>query len=200
VYRGYRFRSRLEARWAVFFDSIGLQFEYEPEGFVLPSGQCYLPDFCVVTPQGKRCWYEVKPITTRVDAKFDEFKFATIDHLFDGDAYPFRGCLLSGDPCDFLTSDNTYRSEYSICPRCGFLGFGLDRDENFAQCEPCDFDTPIGGGHPQEFGVLGISVRPHKGAVIVDSPSDVTYLLSRVSKAAIDARQARFEHGARRAA
>jgi hypothetical protein len=43
-YKGYRFRSRLEARWAVFFDHLGLKWEYEPQGFVLPSGS-YLPDF-----------------------------------------------------------------------------------------------------------------------------------------------------------
>lgn len=45
VYRGYRFRSRLEARWAVFFDALGLKWEYEPEGYVLPDGSGYLPDF-----------------------------------------------------------------------------------------------------------------------------------------------------------
>ncbi len=28
-YDGYRFRSRLEARWAVFFNNIGLEYEYE---------------------------------------------------------------------------------------------------------------------------------------------------------------------------
>ena len=32
-YNGYRFRSRLEARWAVFFDALGVPYEYEPEGF-----------------------------------------------------------------------------------------------------------------------------------------------------------------------
>lgn len=45
LYNGYRFRSRLEARWAVFFDSLGVKYEYEPEGFLLPSGKYYLPDF-----------------------------------------------------------------------------------------------------------------------------------------------------------
>jgi len=44
-YKGYRFRSRLEARWAVFFDACGVKWEYEPEGFALPNGQFYLPDF-----------------------------------------------------------------------------------------------------------------------------------------------------------
>ena len=32
-YKGYHFRSRLEARWAVFFDYLGLDWEYEPEGY-----------------------------------------------------------------------------------------------------------------------------------------------------------------------
>lgn len=44
-YKGYRFRSRLEARWAVFFDTVGIQWVYEPEGYVLDGGVCYLPDF-----------------------------------------------------------------------------------------------------------------------------------------------------------
>lgn len=44
-YKGYRFRSRLEARWAVFFDSLGIQWEYEPEGFEFDDGTRYLPDF-----------------------------------------------------------------------------------------------------------------------------------------------------------
>lgn len=44
-YNGYRFRSRLEARWAVFFDEMGIDYEYELEGFELPSGARYLPDF-----------------------------------------------------------------------------------------------------------------------------------------------------------
>ena len=44
-YNGYKFRSRLEARWAVFFDALGVEYEYEPEGFQLPSGARYLPDF-----------------------------------------------------------------------------------------------------------------------------------------------------------
>lgn len=48
-YKGYRFRSRLEARWAVFFDAIGVDWEYEPQGFEFPGEaglvERYLPDF-----------------------------------------------------------------------------------------------------------------------------------------------------------
>ncbi len=35
VYKGYRFRSRLEARWAVFFDSLGIIWEYEKKAMIL---------------------------------------------------------------------------------------------------------------------------------------------------------------------
>lgn len=45
IYRGYRFRSRLEARWAVFFDAMGIEWRYEEQGFELSDGSRYLPDF-----------------------------------------------------------------------------------------------------------------------------------------------------------
>lgn len=68
VYKGYRFRSRLEARWAVFFDALKLEWEYEPEGFELGKGIRYLPDFKVKYPgRSPRLneihyqWFEVKP-------------------------------------------------------------------------------------------------------------------------------------------
>lgn len=49
-YNGYNFRSRTEARWAVFFDVLGWEYEYEPEGFTLEGGLKYLPDFRVAIP------------------------------------------------------------------------------------------------------------------------------------------------------
>lgn len=44
-YQGYRMRSRIEARYAVAFDTDGIPWDYETEGYVLPSGDCYLPDY-----------------------------------------------------------------------------------------------------------------------------------------------------------
>jgi hypothetical protein len=53
-HRFTRFRSRLEARWAVFFDAIGWRWEYEP--FDLDG---YIPDFAIL---GARPFLiEVKP-------------------------------------------------------------------------------------------------------------------------------------------
>lgn len=57
-YKGCRFRSRLEARWAVFLDAAGVPWEYEPEGFDLGAAGLYLPDFRL--PR-ERVWLEIKP-------------------------------------------------------------------------------------------------------------------------------------------
>jgi hypothetical protein len=57
-YKGYRFRSRLEARWAVFFDSLRIEWQYEPEGYDLGIDGLYLPDFWL--PQVSM-FAEVKP-------------------------------------------------------------------------------------------------------------------------------------------
>jgi hypothetical protein len=67
VYDGYRFRSRLEARWAVFFKTAGIRYIYEPECFRLPSGKLYLPDFYLpevnmrTTEDKGGIYVEVKP-------------------------------------------------------------------------------------------------------------------------------------------
>lgn len=54
VYNGIRFRSRLEATWAAFFDRLGWSWEYEPVDL---NG--YIPDF--VLPWNKPLLIEVKP-------------------------------------------------------------------------------------------------------------------------------------------
>ena len=51
-YNGYSFRSRLEARWAVFFDLVDWQYVYEPEGY-MSQGEKYLPDFFLPTMEGR---------------------------------------------------------------------------------------------------------------------------------------------------
>ena len=45
IFEGVIYRSRTEARWAVFFATLGVAFDYEPERIELSSGESYLPDF-----------------------------------------------------------------------------------------------------------------------------------------------------------
>ena len=62
-YKGCYFRSRLEARWAVFFDHLGFAWEHEPQGYVL-DGIPYLPDFKLTLPGGGLVFAEVKAAET----------------------------------------------------------------------------------------------------------------------------------------
>jgi len=55
-HKGYRFRSRLEARWSVVLDRLGIDWRYEDQGYNLPCGP-YLPDFWL--PE-YGMWFEVK--------------------------------------------------------------------------------------------------------------------------------------------
>lgn len=62
-YKGYRFRSRLEARWAVFFSALGVAWVYEAEGYDLGIAGWYLPDFVI----RKELWAEIKPETPSLE-------------------------------------------------------------------------------------------------------------------------------------
>lgn len=59
-YAGTLFRSRLEARWAAFFDVLAWQWTYEP-----PVGRGYLPDF--VIGGAAPLLIEVKPAASAQD-------------------------------------------------------------------------------------------------------------------------------------
>lgn len=92
-YDGYRFRSRLEARWAVFFHEAGIQYEYEPEGFDLPKRGYYLPDFYL--PQFG-AYVEIKPLS--VSPSEEETAKGKLIELFYGTSGITM--LIKGDPVD----------------------------------------------------------------------------------------------------
>jgi hypothetical protein len=118
-YKGHLFRSRLEARWAVFFDECEINWKYETEGYETwtykqeeHQGQSaefvdkvyrYLPDFylpeieCFVEVKGdpKALWKE----RARMHAILQhESPLPGLDNLMaDTPVYGFRGLLLLGD-------------------------------------------------------------------------------------------------------
>lgn len=87
-WRGVVFRSRTEARWAVFFDAIRLRWEYEPEGFMLDDGTWYLPDFWI--PE-MLSWVEVKPRGLITAEEREKIRLLVL-----GSGYPCL--LLDGTP------------------------------------------------------------------------------------------------------
>ncbi len=89
-YNGYIFRSRLEARWAIFFDALGIEYQYESEGYKGIDDLYYLPDFYL--PE-ENVYVEVKPTDEKLR---DDWKkiLAAIDY----DATPVsKGLLILGD-------------------------------------------------------------------------------------------------------
>ena len=128
VYNGYRFRSRLEARWAVFFDMLGIKYEYEKEGYDL-NGVSYLPDFWL--PELKR-WIEIKGQEPTEEEKGKAYQLANLTrypvYIFAGNIdpeglncatgyYPLEWFLIGHDPlchnhdnvpfCDCFESEKT---------------------------------------------------------------------------------------------
>lgn len=65
-YKGYKFRSRLEARFAVFLDALNVDWDYEIEGFDLPMTGKYLPDFFL--PKNGLCGLNTDPLWVEVKA------------------------------------------------------------------------------------------------------------------------------------
>jgi hypothetical protein len=67
THNGITYRSRLEARWALFFEQVFpiYKIHYEPEGYILQDGTWYLPDFEIIGEiKGEifRLFIEIKPI------------------------------------------------------------------------------------------------------------------------------------------
>jgi hypothetical protein len=122
VYDGYRFRSRLEARWAVFFNALGIKYEYEKEGFDL-DGTWYLPDFWL--PEYKY-WIEIKGQNAKDQEENKCSKLTDMTHhptfLFSG-SIPlpdYEICdiatLYIGD--DIFSASKYERYAWSECPFC----------------------------------------------------------------------------------
>ena len=61
TYDGYNFRSKLECRWYVFFNALGVVSVYEPKRFYLGYEIIYTPDFALLSCPFD--YIEIKPTT-----------------------------------------------------------------------------------------------------------------------------------------
>ncbi len=134
IYKGYRFRSRLEARWAVFFDVLHIAWEYEKEGYDL-DGIWYLPDFWLPKQEA---YFEVKPAAP-TEEEIDKAKRLVAasghrvliglqipDEWYDEDPEGTVS-LLGFSPCLWaIYPDNSQMiwdgdHMWSLCPECGYI-------------------------------------------------------------------------------
>jgi len=105
VYNGYLFRSRLEARWAVFFDSLGIKYDYEPEGFDLGNAGYYLPDFLIDNGECE-CYIEIKP---KKLSKIEIAKLQALDNSLINPGDPLYATSLVGTPnYDIINNEFIY--------------------------------------------------------------------------------------------
>lgn len=174
-YNGYRFRSRLEARWAVFFDALGIKYEYEPEGYKLSDGTLYLPDFYL--PESKQ-FFEVKGVMTDKDMhKVTQFiqdsgRPCTIGYS----DFTFEACVNNWGEGFYLTTKEG--SALVQCGKCGKYYFASGDGWYICQC--C-------GAYDGDSYFLEMS------------RGDINFLTDPVVEDAIlTAKQARFEHGENR--
>lgn len=139
-YKGCWFRSRIEARWAVFLDAIDLEWEYEPEGFKLENGIWYLPDFYL--PE-KQLWLEIKgEHPTKAD--LDKVFFFEVElersgkgqiYILCGDIpypYPKAGYAIIG--FDAYPGEAVGDSWWTQCPVCSRVGIVMAGREFCRKC------------------------------------------------------------------
>lgn len=179
-YCGYRFRSRLEARWAIFFETLGLKWEYEPEGFDLGFGVWYLPDFRVWYPgrcaeEGRYQWFEVKADIRRI--RPEEWQrmvlFSRQESLL----------LLDGPPSEkvYLTIDSIVGGWFAPGSLGPFDGFVPPAAHTEAAVKPerqgyalwsgyermwCDFGPEVFSLYPDDQSTIGLeAVTALRGAI-----------------------------------
>jgi hypothetical protein len=153
-WNGRYFRSRLEARWAVFFDELGIAYEYEKEGYDLGSGIKYLPDFWMTD---LKFWIEIKP-TTSTDEEYEKARRLTASsglYLYMttqpiGNIRPWCPAGVNvwewnygdGEPkhLAFKGEDGISQVDdgylWTICPSCGRAGIHFQgRSHRLCRCE-----------------------------------------------------------------
>ena len=206
IYNGYRFRSRLEARWAVFFDAAGIEYQYEPEGFEVNfDGKIYryLPDFYL--PQFDK-YVEVKP---NMEKLLEDGEKLSV--MIDWTLSPIsRGLIILGQIPYYeinryeLPCFNYLEWNYSVEHRA--VSFVLYNNCEWVLWEYCSFghvDAPYFPEIPQCYSKnlysFDTPYKTHdvKGKSLIFELSGFTIedtnrkLISAFTKA----RQARFEHG-----
>jgi len=190
VYNGYRFRSRLEARWAVFFDSLGVTYEYEKEGFELDDGVRYLPDFWL---PAINTWLEIKGQLTTLDGTPQDYRKEFLD--------PSPELLL----CEKFRDAQNWPIACSVGTpgQERILLFGWDETNDSLGCFESDFAWWCYSNeqltlHPNTGRRERIYLSADFETVIpwfIEAPRKQTYSLACIEDAYEVAKSARFEFG-----
>jgi hypothetical protein len=194
AYDGYRFRSRLEARWAVFFNALGVRYEYEKQGYVL-NGVAYLPDFWLPHVGRTGIWVEIKgkePTDAEVETCGQlclESKAPVL--IYSQDPYwPVPACVWMYFTMDEVLRDNRRLFKLIDAQTCQVRAIARDKEQD-AAFTMTGLDPLVwglgGSGSPDLYHVNDQAVF---SAWVARRDED-----HRVAAAYQAARSARFEHG-----
>jgi hypothetical protein len=131
-YNSVKYRSKNEARWAVFLDCLGIDFEYEPQGYEMTDGDKtikYLPDFFIPKSEmfDKDLYLEIKP--SNKDIIISDYDSKKVDSF----GFHKRITIL-GSVKDYENDLNHNSGQYD----CSFGdGGGWDCGYMFCQCTFC---------------------------------------------------------------
>lgn len=196
VYNGYRFRSRLEARWAVFFDAIGIRYVYEPEGFVGAYGMYYLPDFYLpdfdVYVEVKGSDEQLKNDSHKLESAIDFLStpISTAGLIILGPIPYKEGCIPYFDLLFWHKGVCSTKCLFDVGGTFKHAAYYCEKNESeywsaYQIYEGIDCGSPL---------PLSVSVN----AKYQDYYATALYMkrpFQEINKAYIKARQARFEHG-----
>lgn len=124
IYNGYKFRSRSEARWSVFWDALKVAYQYETEGFDL-NGVWYLPDFWL---PDLNCYFEVKggEPTKEEEHKAKLLSLHSGNRVFIAIGAPWYELKISGYHHGIKTDCVRFPWAWFICSHCNRAGL-LDK-------------------------------------------------------------------------
>lgn len=179
-YGGHLFRSRLEARYAVYFDVLGVKWQYEHEGFELGNGDRYLPDFYL--PKF-RIYAEVKPIafTYKEHSKCKRLASETQKIVVE----------LVGLP-NTAPKDIIVPNKYYACSKCGQMeSYDFDGKRIYCKCK-AKHDI-ITGINVVEGFLLFVSDKPSYSPIYYGNIRDNYTEDNRIKKAVERSTEARFE-------
>jgi len=171
-FAGVEFRSRLEARWAHFFENAGVPWRYEPKWLELPSGP-YLPDF----------WLPDHVLHVEVKPQYDAQAVHRLQELVET-VWAFDlgrrglGMLLTGEdlevpwrdddrtPCIVVPATDgpggiLHGRVWSECPACGGLGYLGSLKHESRLCLLCGqpYSVPQGCKTPRLRGAFQAAQR-----------------------------------------
>jgi hypothetical protein len=212
-FKGHLFRSRNEAKWAIFFDTLGIRWEYEPQGYEIGIRKVrYLPDFYI--PDWDK-FIETKPLRNLEQSEVEKagllVQYTGKPLLFlAGQPWPGDYATRLIVPCNtpaikapftaaFMPPDKI--GQFAIAPHSDRVYVHYRNEEPPFLC--MSLDLVVDNGHLlmlMNSDNVNFLLDDMKSGIyttdgLIDSVDDLLKVDTLLARAYVAAKQARFEFG-----